>query len=117
MTTMTMEMKNLQQPDDVLRFEKGELATVSVGGVTVARAVFEPGWRWSTHIGAGMGETLCNVPHLGYVESGRLAIEMADGSRIEMGPGDTAVVPAGHDAWTVGAAPCVFLEFPPPTVP
>ena len=115
MMTVTMEKKNLRQPDAVITFEKGELATVAVGGATVARAVFEPGWRWSTHVGAGVGETLCQVPHLGYVESGHLAIEMADGRRIEMGPGDTAYVPAGHDGWTVGDETCIFLEFPPPS--
>ncbi len=115
MVTATMEKKNVMQPDDVVRFEKGELTTVAVGGATVARAVFEPGWRWSTHVGAGMGEMLCQVPHLGYVESGHLAIEMADGSRIEMGPGDTAYVPAGHDGWTIGEETCIFLEFPPPS--
>lgn len=115
MITVTMEKKDLRQPDEVVTFEKGELATVTVGGATVARAVFQPGWRWSTHVGAGMGQALCQVPHLGYVESGRLAIEMQDGSRIEMRPGDTAYVPAGHDGWTIGDEACVFLEFPPPT--
>jgi quercetin dioxygenase-like cupin family protein len=114
MVTATMEKKSLMQPDDVVRFEKGELATVRIGGATVARAVFEPGWRWSTHVGAGTGEQRCQVPHLGYVAEGRLAIEMADGNRIELGPGDTAFIPAGHDGWTVGDQRCIFLEFPPP---
>ena len=114
MVTATIETKSVLRPEEVLRFEKGELGTVTVGGATVARAVFEPGWRWSTHVGAGMGETLCQVPHLGYVESGRLAVEMADGSRVELGPGDTAYIPAGHDGWTLGDETCVFLEFPPP---
>lgn len=114
MVTASIQMKNLRQPDDVMRFEKGELATVQVGGATVARAVFEPGWRWSSHVGAGIGEALCQVPHLGYVQSGRLALEMSDGSQIEMGPGDTAYIPPGHDGWTLGDEQCVFLEFPPP---
>ena len=115
MVTATIETKSVLRPEEVLQFEKGELGTVTVGGATVARAVFQPGWRWSTHVGAGMGETLCQVPHLGYVESGRLAIEMQDGTRIELGPGDTAYVPGGHDGWTLGDETCVFLEFPPPT--
>ncbi len=114
MVTAAIEKKSLLQPDEVLRFEQGELATVSVGGAIVARAVFEPSWRWSTHVGAGIGQALCHVPHLGYVESGRLAIEMSDGGRIELGPGDTAYIPAGHDGWTLGDERCVFLEFPPP---
>ena len=114
MVTTTIEAKSVLRPEEVLRFEKGELGTVTVGGATVARAVFEPGWRWSTHVGAGMGQALCQVPHLGYVEAGPLAVAMADGSRIELGPGDTAYIPAGHDGWTVGEERCIFLEFPPP---
>ncbi len=115
MATATIEKKNLGHPDEVIRFERGELATINVGGATVARAVFQPGWRWSKHVGAGMGQTICQVPHLGYVQSGRLTVEMSDGTRIELAPGDTALIPAGHDGWTVGDEPCVFLEFPPPT--
>jgi quercetin dioxygenase-like cupin family protein len=115
MVIATMEKKNLTEPDEVIRFEKGELATIRVGGAIVARAVFEPGWRWSKHVGPTMGQQLCQIPHLGYVAAGRLAIEMSDGTRIDMGPGDTAYVPAGHDGWTVGDETCVFLEFPPPS--
>ncbi|MGH2587250.1 MAG: cupin domain-containing protein [Dehalococcoidia bacterium] len=63
-----------------------------------------------------MDATSCALPHLGYVVSGRLMIEMADGTRLEMGPGDVATIPGGHDGWTVGDEPCVFLEFPVPTV-
>jgi quercetin dioxygenase-like cupin family protein len=111
-----IEKKNVNRPDNVVRFEKGELATVTVDGCTVARAVFQPGWRWSEHVGAGSGQKLCNVAHLGYVVSGQLMVEMGDGTRIEMGPGDVALIWPGHDGWTVGDEPCVFLEFPPPVV-
>ncbi len=116
MSTGVIEKKNVNQPDDVIRFEKGELATVTVDGCTVARAVFQPGWRWSEHVGAAAGQKWCNTPHLGYVVSGRLMVEMSDGARTELGPGDTALIWPGHDGWTVGDEPCVFLEFPPPVV-
>jgi quercetin dioxygenase-like cupin family protein len=112
---LTIDKKNLGVPDQVVGFEKGRLAVINVGGASVAQAVFDPGWRWSEHVGAGSGATRCTVPHLGYVVAGRLMIEMDDGSRIEMGPGDVATIPPGHDGWTVGDEPCVFLEFPPPS--
>ena len=108
------DKKNLGVPDEVMSFEKGRLALVSVGGATVGQAVFEPGWRWSEHVGSATGATSCAVPHLGYVVSGRLMVRMDDGTRLEMGPGDVATIPSGHDAWTVGDEPCTFLEFPPP---
>jgi hypothetical protein len=112
--TTAIEKKSLLHPEEVMRFERGELGTVTLGGSTVARAVFAPGWRWSTHVGAGMGQQLCQVPHLGYVADGKLAVEMADGTHLELGPGDAAYIPAGHDGWTIGDEPCVFLEFPAP---
>jgi quercetin dioxygenase-like cupin family protein len=109
-----MEKKNLSSPDEVRTFERGRLALLTVGGATVGQAIFEPGWKWSDHVGPAVGATSCAVPHLGYVVSGRLVIEMEDGTRLEMGPGDVATIPGGHDGWTAGDEPCVFLEFPPP---
>jgi quercetin dioxygenase-like cupin family protein len=111
-----MEKKNLSAPDQVMSFEKGRLAVISVGGATVGQAIFDPGWRWSEHVGRGVGATRCMVPHLGYVVYGRLMVEMDDGRRIELGPGDVATIPPGHDGWTIGDEPCVFLEFPLPVI-
>lgn len=36
---------------------------------------------------------------------------MDDGTEVEYGPGDVASIPPGHDAWTVGNEPAVFLEW------
>ncbi len=35
---------------------------------------------------------------------------MSDGTKLEVGPGDAFDVPEGHDAWTLGAAPVVFID-------
>jgi mannose-6-phosphate isomerase-like protein (cupin superfamily) len=40
-----------------------------------------------------------------------MVVVMDDGTRAEIGPGDTVVVPPGHDAWVVGNEPCVMLDF------
>jgi uncharacterized cupin superfamily protein len=37
-------------------------------------------------------------------------IHMADGTEVELGPGDAFFVPAGHDAWVAGDEPCVSLD-------
>ena len=42
--------------------------------------------------------------------SGRLYTRMDDGSDMEFGPGDLLYVPPGHDGWTVGNEPVVFLQ-------
>jgi hypothetical protein len=30
---------------------------------------------------------------------------------MEYGPGDFAIMPAGHDAWVVGSEPCVIIDW------
>jgi hypothetical protein len=39
--------------------------------------------------------------------SGKMRVKMDDGTEIEGGPGDTAVIPLGHDAWVVGDKPFI----------
>jgi hypothetical protein len=36
---------------------------------------------------------------------------MDNGSESEIGPGDVATIPPGHDAWIVGDEPCVMIDF------
>jgi len=45
-----MEVKSLNSPDEVRAFDKGKLELINIGGATIGRAVFEPGWRWSTSV-------------------------------------------------------------------
>jgi quercetin dioxygenase-like cupin family protein len=46
-----------------------------------------------------------------YKISGRMKVRMDDDTEIEGGPGDTAVIPLGHDAWVIGNEPCVSIDF------
>jgi hypothetical protein len=79
--------------------------------MTLGRATYEPGWKWSTDIGAEMGEDLCQVEHVGLVLSGRAAVKMADGTERVMGAGDFFWIPPGHDSWVVGDEAYVSLHF------
>jgi len=87
---------------DILHFDDGG---------TVGLAVFEPGWKWSQDVRPLVGTESCQTPHSCYIVSGRLAIAMDDGTRGELGPGDMALIPSGHDAWVVGDEPCTMLDF------
>jgi hypothetical protein len=108
----SMEVKRFDTPDETRMFEgHGKAEMVEVGGHTVGRGVFEPGWRWSQDIGPIAGTDHCEVSHLGYCVAGRMHVQMADGSEREMGPGDVVAIPPGHDAEVVGDEPCVFLDF------
>jgi quercetin dioxygenase-like cupin family protein len=91
-------------------FEKGRFDVVEIGGVTVGRATYEPGWRWSEHVGPTAGTESCQVEHVGLVVSGRAAVRMDDGTEVEMGPGDLFHVPPGHDSWVVGDEPYVSIH-------
>jgi len=104
-------LKRFENPDETRVFEKGKLELLELGGMTIGRASYEPGWKWSEHVGKAMGQTLCRVEHVGMVVSGVATAAMEDGSVIEMRPGDVFYVPPGHDSWVVGDKPYVSLHF------
>jgi hypothetical protein len=108
---MTLEAKNLDTPDEKRTFEHGDLNVVNLTGTTVVRAVFNPGWKWSTDVKPIVGTTSCQASHAGYVISGRLHVRMDDGQEYELGPGDAHIVSPGHDAWVVGDEPCIAVDF------
>jgi len=104
-------LRRFDSPDEVREFSKGRFELVSLGGMTIGRATYQPGWRWSVDVGAATGETLCQVEHVGMVVSGCATAAMADGTIYEMRAGDLFYVPPGHDSWVVGDEPYVSLHF------
>ena len=104
-------LKRFEQPDEVRNFEKGMFETVRIGGMTIGRATYEPGWRWSLHVGPALGASSCSVEHVGIVVSGRATAVMDNGAITEMRPGDVFHIAPGHDSWVVGDEPYVSLHF------
>jgi quercetin dioxygenase-like cupin family protein len=104
-------IKRFEQPDEVRTFEKGRFEIVTLGGMTIGRASYEPGWKWSLHVGAGTGATSCQVEHVGMVISGCAACQMEDGRYYEMKAGDLFYIDPGHDSWVVGEEAYVSLHF------
>lgn len=108
------EVKSLDSPDETRPFvENGQAEVISIGGGTVLRGTFEPGWRWSEHVKPLAQTDSCQSPHFLYVLSGRMAVVMDDGAEGEIGPGDVARIEPGHDAWVVGDEPCIAIDFGP----
>jgi quercetin dioxygenase-like cupin family protein len=101
---------NLDSPIETRSFERGRFETYRVGPMTLGRATYEPGWKWSEHVGAATGESSCRVEHVGLVLSGRAVAKMDDGTETMMRPGDFFHVPPGHDSWVVGDEPYVSLH-------
>jgi len=101
MPSSKMEIKRLNSPDEVRKFEKGKIDLVKIGGATVGRAGFEPGWKWSKHVKPIAKTASCQAPHFQYHVSGVLHIVMDDGTEKDVGPGGISLVPTGHDAWVI----------------
>ena len=108
---LAVVLKRFESPDEVREFEKGRFEVVRLGGMTIGRATYQPGWKWSAHVGAGLGESSCGVEHVGMVVSGCAAAAMDDGNVLEMHAGDVFYIPPGHDSWVVGDEPYVSLHF------
>jgi quercetin dioxygenase-like cupin family protein len=106
-----MIIKRFEAPDETRHFEKGKFEVVRIGGLTVGRASYEPGWKWSEHVGPVAGTPSCRVEHVGLVVSGRAMVRMDDGAEMELGPGDLFFIAPGHDSWVVGDEPYVSLHF------
>jgi hypothetical protein len=112
MATTTCVVKRFDQPDETRPFEgHGKVDAVDLAGQTVGRGEFEPGWRWSNDVKPIAGTDSCEASHLGYCVSGRMRIQMDDGSQSEIGPGDAFAIPPGHDAEVIGDETCVLLDF------
>src|SRR5262245_1320079 len=108
---MDVILKRFEEPDEVRVFEKGRFELVQLGGMTIGRASYEPGWKWSVHVGAAIGAKSCQVEHIGMVVAGRATAAMDDGRVIEMKAGDVFFIAPGHDSWVVGDEPYVSLHF------
>jgi hypothetical protein len=52
-----VDIKRFDEADETRRFEHGTFELVTIGGVTVGRARYEPGWVWSEHVGMATGES------------------------------------------------------------
>ena len=104
-------LKRFEHPDEVREFPKGKFELVTLGGMTIGRATYEPGWKWSVDVGAGLGHSSCQVEHVGMVVRGCAVAAMDNGDVIEMRPGDIFYIPPGHDSWVVGDEPYVSLHF------
>jgi len=106
-----MALKSLEKPDEVREFEKGRLELVTIAGRTIGRAVFQPGWKWSSHVKPLAKTKSCEAAHFGYQLSGEMKIVADDGTQVTVKGGDALNIPPGHDAWVVGNEPVVFVDF------
>jgi quercetin dioxygenase-like cupin family protein len=105
-------LKRFESPDETRVMVKGRFEIVHIGGLTIGRASYEPGWKWSEHVGPTVGQSRCSVEHVGLVLSGTATAAFADGRVMELKAGELFYIPAvPHDSWVVGTEPYVSLHF------
>ena len=105
-------LKRFEDPDERRTFDLGRFELVTLGGMTIGRATYQPGWRWSEHVGAATGATHCTVEHVGLVLSGHATAAMKDGTIHDLTAGTLFSIPGEpHDSWVVGEETYVSLHF------
>lgn len=108
---MRLQRRRFSEPSAVRTVPRGRVDVVELDDTVVGRMTYEPGWRWSVDVKPIAGTDSCQYHHLGVTLSGRLRVEMNDGTELEVGPGDVFEFPPGHDAWVIGDVPWVSVDF------
>jgi quercetin dioxygenase-like cupin family protein len=105
-------LKRFEQPDEMRTMTFGKFEVVHIGGITIGRATYQPGWKWSEHVGPGVGQKRCPVEHVGLVLSGEACAAFEDGRVIPLRAGELFYIPpTPHDSWVTGNEPYVSLHF------
>jgi class 3 adenylate cyclase len=108
---MRLQRRRFSESSDVRTLPHGRIDVVDLDDTVVGRMTYEPGWRWSVDVKPIAGTDTCQYHHLGITLAGRLRAQMADGTELELAPGDIFEIPPGHDAWVVGDEPWVSVDF------
>jgi hypothetical protein len=107
-----VSLRAFDAPDEPRSFKNGKFDILRIGGATLGRATYQPGWRWSLHVGPAVGALRCEVAHLGHVVSGRATAAFDDGRIFELSAGSVFHIPAiPHDSWVIGDEPYISLHF------
>lgn len=106
-----LQRRKFEETDDIRVTGRGQVQVIELGDRTVARQVWQPGWRWSVDVKPIVGTQSCQAHHVAYSVSGRLHVRMTDGIEMEVGPGEVFEIPPGHDAWVVGDEAFVSVDF------
>jgi len=104
-------LKRFESADEIREFDLGRLELVTIAGQTLGRATYQPGWKWSEHVGPSIGAGRCAVEHLGIVLAGHAVAAFDDGRIFDLTPGTIFhIPPVEHDSWVVGDLPYVSLH-------
>jgi len=110
--SISVILRRFEHPDETRVMKLGKFEIVRLGKMTIGRATYDPGWKWSEHVGRQLQQERCPVEHVGLVLKGTAAVEFADGGVTELSPGDLFhIPPIPHDSWVIGGDKYVSLHF------
>ena len=95
---------------EVRFFPRGKVELITIGGATIGRTIFEPGWQWSTSVQPVARITSCDVPNFQFQVAGTMKVVMDDGTVLLCNPGAVSLLPFGRDAWVVGSENVVIVD-------
>jgi hypothetical protein len=80
------------------------------GSGRIKRVIYQPGFRWSTHMKDKVGTDLCMHAHVGFIARGRIGVRYGDGTTAEFAAPQVVAIEPGHDGWVIGDQPAVLIE-------
>ena len=105
-------LKNFKNPEEVRVFEKGKFELVKLPNMTIGKATYKSGWKWSQDVSPLAGTEFCEVEHLGMVLSGSATVDFKDGKIHRVKKGDLFYVSSkSHDSWVLGDEDYVSIHF------
>ena len=105
-------LKRFDAPDQVREFDKGKFEIINMGNMTIGKATYPPGWKWSIDVSPLSDTEFCEVEHLGMVLSGSVTVAFDHGETYILKAGDIFYVsPLPHDSWVVGDEEYISLHF------
>ena len=95
--------RSFEEPDEQKWLAGGRVRVdvVHIGEMPVKRVSHAPGWRWSVHSGPETNSERCPDTHVGLLLSGRLGVQLENGSDFEAAPGE---VVHSHPVTTPGSS-------------
>ena len=104
-------LKSFDKPDEVREFPFGRFEIIHLDGVSLGRATYQPGWKWSVHNAPTVGTSLCHAPHTGTVLSGHGAVQYENRQYLDLLPGMVFyITTTPHDSWVIGDVAYVSLH-------
>ena len=106
-----VEVRDLGEPEAVIRYPLGATYQVRLAGTVVSHHVLQPGWSWEAHAQSQVGTASCELYHRGVVLSGRMGVRTDEGEEVVIGPNQVFDLPPGHLTWVEGDEELVMVDW------